>query len=101
MALHRYDSKERLESIYDSLFLCEGDHLPILAENKNIWKQYGDYETAANYCRSKNSKKGSNRSSNYVVLTILTFTKDDGSGDNILFAKPYAKMDECQENMDA
>ena len=62
------------------------DHLPIIAENINIWSK---------------SKKGSNRSSNYVVLTILTLTKDDGSGDNILFAKPYAKMDECQENMDA
>lgn len=68
MALHRYDSKERLGSINDSLFLCEGDHLPIIAGNLNIWKQYGDYETAANYCRSKKSKKGSYRSSDYVVL---------------------------------
>ena len=59
MALHRYDSKERIGSTNDSLFLCEGDHLPIIAENINIWKQYGDYETAANYCRSKKSKKES------------------------------------------
>ena len=53
MALHRYDAKELID---DSLFLCEEDQLPIIAQNINVWTKQGNYETAENYCHSKKSK---------------------------------------------
>ena len=57
MALHRYDAKEGIFEA-DWLFLCEEDHIPIIAGDMKVWTKHGNYEMATDYCDSKGSKSG-------------------------------------------